>query len=114
MYVCCTSGVVDIEAKTPHETCTYVGESCIRGHHVSKDFCTPVINEVASYAVVVKMGSFGVGHTVAQLYNYIVRFYYRLELLWLVYGTAVIIPTTYSRVVEDRLLHFFVYGCSAC
>ena len=43
-------------------------KSCIRGHHVLKDFCTPVNNEVASYAVVVKMGSFGVGHTGAQLY----------------------------------------------
>ena len=47
---------------------TYMDKSCIRGHHVSKDFCTPVNNEVASYAVVVKMGSFGVGHTGARLY----------------------------------------------
>ena len=23
-------------------------ESCIRGHHVSKDFCTPIINEVCN------------------------------------------------------------------
>ena len=37
-----------IEAETPRGTCTYVDESCIRGHHVSKDFCTPVIDEVCS------------------------------------------------------------------
>ena len=48
MCVCCPSGVVDIEAETPHGTCTYVDESYIHGHHVSKDFCTPVINEVCS------------------------------------------------------------------
>ena len=29
----------------PRGTCTYVDESCIHGHHVSKDFCTPVIND---------------------------------------------------------------------
>ena len=40
--------MVDIEAKTPLGTCTHVAESCIRGQHVSKDFCTPVINEVYS------------------------------------------------------------------
>ena len=48
MYMCCLSGMVDIEAETPCGTCTYVDESCIRGHHVSKDFCTPVINVVCS------------------------------------------------------------------
>ena len=40
LCMCCASGVVNIEAETPHETCTYVDESYIRGHHVSKDFCT--------------------------------------------------------------------------
>ena len=45
MYVCYASGVEDIEAETPCETCTYMDESCGRGHHVSKDFCTPGINE---------------------------------------------------------------------
>ena len=44
MCMCCASGVVDIEAETPCGTCTYKDESCIRGQHVSKDFCTPVIN----------------------------------------------------------------------
>ena len=48
MCVCCASGMVDIEAETPCGTCTYVDEGCIRGHHVSKDFCAPIINEVAS------------------------------------------------------------------
>ena len=46
--VCYATSVVDIEAKKPCGTCTYVDESCIRGHRVSKDFCTPVINEVCS------------------------------------------------------------------
>ena len=40
--------MVDIEAKTARGTCTYVDKSCIHRHHVSKDFCTPVINEVCS------------------------------------------------------------------
>ena len=48
MCVCHASGVVDIEAKTLCGTCAYVHESCIHGHQVSKDFCTPVINEVCS------------------------------------------------------------------
>ena len=48
MCMRCPSGVVDIEAETPCGTCTYVDESCICGHHVSKDFCTPVINGVCS------------------------------------------------------------------
>ena len=38
-----SKGVIDIEAKTPCGTCTYVDESCIHEHHVSKDFCTLVI-----------------------------------------------------------------------
>ena len=48
MCVCFPSGVVNIEAETPHGTRTYVDESCIRGHHVLKDFCTALINEVCS------------------------------------------------------------------
>ena len=31
--------VIDIEAKTPRGTCTYVDDSYILRHHVSKDFC---------------------------------------------------------------------------
>ena len=46
MCMCCPSGVVDIEAETPCGICTYVDERCICGHHVSKNFCTLVINEV--------------------------------------------------------------------
>ena len=48
MCMCCPSCMVDIEAEITHGTCTYVDESCICGHHVSNDFCTPVINEVCS------------------------------------------------------------------
>ena len=50
MCVCCASGVVDIyvEAETPRGTCTFMDEGCISRHHVSKDFCTPVIDEVCS------------------------------------------------------------------
>ena len=38
---------IDIEAETPRGTCTctYMDESCIRGHHVSKHFCAPAIND---------------------------------------------------------------------
>ena len=48
MCVCCASGVVNIKAETPRGTHTYVDKSYTGGHHVSKDFCTPVINEVYS------------------------------------------------------------------
>ena len=52
---------------------THVCDSCIRGHHVSKDFWTPVINEELvcaqesgnshdPYAVAIKKGSVVVGH----------------------------------------------------
>ena len=51
----------------------HVFNSCIRGHHVSKDFWTPVINEELvcaqesgnshdPYAVAIKKGSLVVGH----------------------------------------------------
>ena len=50
MCICCANGVVDIEAETPHGTCTYMDKSCIGGHHayVAKDSCTPVINDACS------------------------------------------------------------------
>ena len=48
MCACCPSGVVDLEAKRPPGTCTYMDKSCIYGHHVLKDFCTTVIDEVCS------------------------------------------------------------------
>ena len=52
--------MVDKEAKTPCETCTNVVESCsIHRHYVSKDYCTPVINEVCSGS---KEGKLVVGH----------------------------------------------------
>ena len=55
--------MVEKEAKTPCETCTYVVESFgTLGHHVSKDICTPVISEVCSGS---KEGKFG-GRTRAQ------------------------------------------------
>ena len=52
---------------------THVCDSCIRGHHISKDFWTPVINEELvcaqesgnshdPYAVAIKKGSVVVGH----------------------------------------------------
>ena len=46
--LCKWHGRYDIEAETPCGTCTYVDKNYIYGHHVSKDFCTPVINEVCS------------------------------------------------------------------
>ena len=58
MWACCPSGVVDKEAETPHEACTHMVESStIRRHHVSKDFCTPVIKEVCSGSKEEKFGS---------------------------------------------------------
>ena len=50
MCVCCASDVVDTEAKRPCGTCTYVDESYICSHHVSKDFCTPVMRHAVSLA----------------------------------------------------------------
>ena len=57
MCACCPSGVVDKEAKTPCERCTYMVESSsIHGYHVSKDLFTPLIKEVCSGS---KGGKFG-------------------------------------------------------
>ena len=105
MYVCCTSGMVDIEAKTPHGTCTYVDESCIRGHYVSKHFCTPVINEVCSGS---QGGKFE-GRTCAQKTPAIARCYYTLELLRPYTVRAIIIPMTYSRVDSKIVSYIFSY-----
>ena len=41
-----TDAKLNMEAKPPFETCAHVVKSCIRGHHLSKDFWTLVINEV--------------------------------------------------------------------
>ena len=71
MCVCCPSGIVNIETEKPCGTYTYMDESSICGHHVSKDFCTPVIN---GYAVAVKKGSLRVGH-VPRKTSAIVRCY---------------------------------------
>ena len=54
--------MVDIEAKTPCGTHTYMDESCIRRYHVSKDFYTAIINEVCSDSQEEKFG----GRTHAQ------------------------------------------------
>ena len=109
MCVCCTSGMVDIEAKTPCGTCTYVNESCICGHHVSKDFCSPVINEICSGS---QEGKFG-GRTCAQK-----NFSYCLLLLQTGTITATIKDShhysndLFQGGLEDCLLHSFVYGGS--
>ena len=103
--------MVDIEAETACGTCTYVDKSCIRRHHVSKDFCTTVINEVCSGSQERKFG----GRTRAQK-----NFSYCLLLQT---GTIIAMYCNshhYSNHLlqdrlEDRLLHFFAYGCSlAC
>ena len=107
--MCCPSGVVDMEAKIPCEAYTYVVESCIRWHHVSKDFCTPVINEVCSDS---KGGKFG-GRTRVQK---------KFQLLLTIFTDWLITATVrdscqYSNdllqdELKDCLLHFFVYGHS--
>ena len=105
--MCCASGIVDIEAETPHGTCTYMDESCIHGHHVSKDFCTPVINEVCSGS---QEGKFW-GRT---------RALKNVSYCSLLLQTETSIATVrdsrhYSNDLlqdgfEDRLLYFFIYG----
>ena len=109
MCVCCPSGMIDIEAETPRGTCSYVDESCICGHHVSKDFCIPVINEVCSGS----QGKFW-GRTHAQK---------NVSYCSLLLQTETITATMrdsrhYSNDLlqgglEDCLLYLFVYGCSA-
>ena len=103
MCMCCPSGMVDIEAETPCGTCTYMDESCIRGHHLSKDFCTPVINVVCSDS---QEGKFE-GRTCAQK---------NVSYCSLLLQTGTITATVrdshhYSNdllqgALEDRLLHF--------
>ena len=124
MCACCPSGAVDMEAKIYCETCTYVVNHCIHGYHVSKDFCTPVINETLVYiqenenphdlAVCNgrKEGNIG-GRTHAQK---------NLSCLLTVLWIGLITATTrnscqYSNdLLQDGFkvcqLHFFVYGCS--
>ena len=95
MCACFPSGVVtsvvDMEAEAPCKTCAYVVESCIHGSHVSKDFWTPLINEVLvcaqgnenphdPYAVAVKKGSLVVGH-VPRKFQLCARCFCELELL---------------------------------
>ena len=103
--MCCTSGMVDIEAKTPHGTCTYVGESCISGHHVSKHFCTPVINQVCSGS---QEGKFE-GRTCAQKNSSYCSLLLHTELLRLYTIRAIIIPMTYSRVDSNIVSYIFSY-----
>ena len=67
--------MVDKEAETSCEACTYVVESFgILGHHVSKDICTPVINEVCSGS---KEREFG-GRTRAQKTSAVARCFFGL------------------------------------
>ena len=71
------SSIIDLwlymETESSRDTCTHVVESCIHRHQMSKDFWTPVIDEVLvciqesenphdPYAVAVKKGSLVVGH----------------------------------------------------
>ena len=78
MCVCCASDMVDIEAETAHGTCIHsnMDESCICGHHVSKDFCTPIFNEVCSGS---QEGKFW-GRKRPRRKSVIARCYYKLEL----------------------------------
>ena len=84
---------------------TCMDEICIRGHHVSKDFCTPIINEVCNGS---QEGNFW-GRPHPRKKSVIARCYYKLELSQLLYGTAVIISTTYSRVDLKIVSYTFSY-----
>ena len=88
-------------------------EGCIRRHHVSKDFCTPVIDKVCSGS---QEGRFW--DRVRAQKNQLLFVVTRLEKLQLLQGTAVIILTTYSRVdskiVSYTLSHMAVPLAEAC
>ena len=112
MCVCCTSGMVDIEAKTPHGTCTYVDESCIHGHHVSKHFCTPVINQAWSGS---QEGKFE-GRTCAQKNSsYCSLLLHTGAITAIYYKSHHYFNDLLQGGLKDRLLHLFIYGRSlAC
>ena len=104
----CASAMVDTEAETSCGTCTYVDESCICGHHVSNDFCTPVIcsgSEERKFwgrALAQKSFSYCVVATDWNYYSY--RKGQPSLFQWL-------ITPGWTRRLSPIL---FVYGCSAC
>ena len=116
MYVCCPSGMADMEAKTHcetidyiylSETCTYMVESCLCGHHMSKDFCIPMINEVCSDS---EEGKFD-GRTHAQEnFNCCSLFLWTGTITATVRDRSVFQRLMYSRVDLKITSHTFSYG----
>ena len=111
MCICRASGMVDVEAETPRGTCTYVDESYIRGHRVSKDFCTPVINEVCSGS---QEGKFWGRTRVQKNISYCSLLLQTGTIMATVRDSCYYSNDLLQGGLEDRLLHFFVYGHSAC
>ena len=107
----CASGVVDTEAETPHGTFTYVDESCICEHHVSKDICTPVINEVCSGS---QEGKFWGRERAQKNFSYCPLLLQTGIITGTVRDSCHYSNELFQGGLKDRLLHFFVYGSSAC
>ena len=110
MWICCASGVVDIEAKRCCGTCTYVDQSYIHGHHVSKHFCTPVINEVCSDS---QEGNFWVGD-VPRKTSYCSLLLQTGKSMATVRDSRHYSNDLLQGGLKGHLIHFFVYGRSAC
>ena len=98
-------------SKTPRGTCTYVDESYNPGHHVSKDFCTAVINEVCSGS---QGGKFW-GRSRAQKNGQLLLV---VTTDWNYYSYCKGQPSLFQRLIPGwtRRLSpiLFVYGRSAC
>ena len=90
----------------------YVDKCCIHGHHVSKDFCTPVINEVCHGS---QEGKFW-GRTHAQKnFSYCSLFLQTGTIMATVRDSHHYSNDLLQSGPEDRLVHFFVYySHSAC
>ena len=98
-------------SKTPHGICTYVDESYIPGHHVSKDFCTAVINEVCSGS---QEGKFW-GRTHAQKNSQLLLI---VTTDWNYYSYCKGQPSLFQRLTPGWIRRLspilFIYGRSAC
>ena len=108
--MCCESSVVDMEAETPCGTCTYVDESCIRRHHMSKDFCTLVINEIRSGSQEKKFWD----RTRPSKVSYCSLLLQTGTITATVRDSRYYSNDLLQGGLEDCILHFFVYGRSTC
>ena len=89
---------------------TCMDESCICGHHVSKDFCTPIINEVCSGS---QEGKFW-RRTHPRKVSYCPLLLQTGTITATVRDSRHYFNNLLQGELEDGILHFFIYGCSAC